>query len=84
VAIEHDYWLRPDDSASVSAIPKEPDDLLRRSEFLLGANSGLREDASEISTPHPGRSSTRLNHRALMVAPDDVLAEDKESINGRT
>jgi hypothetical protein len=37
VAIEHDYWLRPDGSDSVSATPKEPDDLLRRSEFLLGA-----------------------------------------------
>jgi hypothetical protein len=33
--------LRPDDSASVSATPKEPDDLLRRSEFLLGATTGL-------------------------------------------
>jgi hypothetical protein len=31
--------LRSDDSASVSATPKEPDDLLRRSEFLLGADS---------------------------------------------
>jgi hypothetical protein len=39
VAIEHDYWLRPDGSASVSVTPKEPDDLLRRSEFLLGANN---------------------------------------------
>jgi hypothetical protein len=29
--------IRPDDSAPVSATPKEPDDLLRRSEFLLGA-----------------------------------------------
>ncbi len=40
MAIEHDYWLRPDGSASVSVTPKEPDDLLRRSEFLLGAKTG--------------------------------------------
>ena len=37
--MEHDYWLRPDGSAFVSATHKEPDDLLRRSGFLLGAKS---------------------------------------------
>jgi hypothetical protein len=48
------------------------------------ANCGLRKDASESNPPHTGRSTTRLNHWALIVAPDDVLAEDKESSNGRT
>jgi len=46
-----------------------------------------------ITEPAPGllggrdiafsvRESTRLNHWALIVAPDDVLAEDKELTNG--
>jgi hypothetical protein len=49
VAIEHGYWLRPDGSASVSVTPKEPDDLLRRSEFLLGADFVAKK--SKIERP---------------------------------
>jgi hypothetical protein len=33
----------------VSAIPKEPDDLLRRSEFLLGANKRHQLEMKEAA-----------------------------------